>query len=408
MTLGQRIQLYRKQNGMSQETLGDALGVSRQAVSKWEGDNGIPELSTLIAMSRLFSITIGQLLGVEEIQSEEKPASSEDSQLEIILHRYSEEYAEKTGRQNRTYIQWILAAGTILVGIIITLFVQIGSIRSTVNMLQSNISSLQVNVSNQQSSLSGQIRNTIYDVLAEEAKLLNTFEWELTDLQLEEQMTTIRLTATMKTYEAGSELQFYGNWVKIDETKGQSTGEWVQGPDFSAELSLPLNYHTDIGIRVRNENGDIQEQLVDYIYNLHPDVFRLVAYNLTEPFAISFHGFGSSVSTSKGEQAFVSISSPHSDFLWPEKVVMTATMNGEELFREELILQKSEWEANVFLGSIPDTYLDVSMKNGDVLEVSVTITDNYGRTEQYLDNVAIKNGKVERAPTAAPVISVVD
>ena len=37
MTLGQRIQELRKGLGMSQESLGDALGVSRQAVSKWEG-----------------------------------------------------------------------------------------------------------------------------------------------------------------------------------------------------------------------------------------------------------------------------------------------------------------------------------------------------------------------------------
>ena len=66
MTLVQRIQELRKQRGLSQEGLGEALGVSRQAVSKWEGDNGIPELDTLIAMSRLFGITIGELLGVEE------------------------------------------------------------------------------------------------------------------------------------------------------------------------------------------------------------------------------------------------------------------------------------------------------------------------------------------------------
>ena len=63
MTLGQRIQGLRKQHGMSQEALGDALGVSRQAVSKWEGDNGIPELDTLIAMSRLFGVSTDYLLG---------------------------------------------------------------------------------------------------------------------------------------------------------------------------------------------------------------------------------------------------------------------------------------------------------------------------------------------------------
>ena len=69
MTLGQRIQELRKQNGLSQEGLGEVLGVSRQAVSKWEGDNGIPELDTLIAMSRLFGVTIGELLGVESGES---------------------------------------------------------------------------------------------------------------------------------------------------------------------------------------------------------------------------------------------------------------------------------------------------------------------------------------------------
>ena len=38
MTLGQRIQEYRKAAGLSQEALGEELGVSRQAVSKWESD----------------------------------------------------------------------------------------------------------------------------------------------------------------------------------------------------------------------------------------------------------------------------------------------------------------------------------------------------------------------------------
>lgn len=405
MTLGQRIQFYRKQKGLSQEGLGEALGVSRQAVSKWEGDNGIPELSTLISMSKLFSVTVGQLLGVEDMQEERdnKSTATDMSRIEDILRRYSEEHAEDQHRQGRTRFQWVLAAGVVLVGIIIVLFAQIGSMRNTINLMQSNLSSLQVNVSNQQSSLSGQIRNTIYDVLAEEAELLNTFGWELTELHLDNETATIRLNATMKTYEAGSELQFYANWTKVDETTGQSTGEWVHGPDFSAELTLPLNHSTDIGIRVKNQNGDIQEQLVDRIHDLHPEHFRLTAYNLTAPFAISSKFMGGSASTSRAEDVFVSISSPHCEFVWPENAILTASLNGEEMFREELQLQRSERERHIFLGSIQNTYFDVSMKNGDILEVAVTIIDNFGRTEQFLDNIAIKNGRIERAPTAAPV-----
>ena len=44
MTLGQRIQELRKGLGLSQEELGEKMGVSRQAISKWEGDQTIPEL----------------------------------------------------------------------------------------------------------------------------------------------------------------------------------------------------------------------------------------------------------------------------------------------------------------------------------------------------------------------------
>ena len=52
MTLGQRIQELRKRAGLTQEQLAEQLGVTRQAVSKWESDNGVPELDALIALSR--------------------------------------------------------------------------------------------------------------------------------------------------------------------------------------------------------------------------------------------------------------------------------------------------------------------------------------------------------------------
>ena len=66
MTLGQRIQELRKGLNLSQEELGERMRVSRQAISKWEGDQTIPELDKLIALSKLFGLTVGQLLGVEQ------------------------------------------------------------------------------------------------------------------------------------------------------------------------------------------------------------------------------------------------------------------------------------------------------------------------------------------------------
>jgi len=74
MTLGQRIQEMRKQKNLSQEALGEALGGSRQAISKWEGDQTIPELDKLIALSKLFGISLNDLLQVEQPEQPEASA----------------------------------------------------------------------------------------------------------------------------------------------------------------------------------------------------------------------------------------------------------------------------------------------------------------------------------------------
>ena len=66
MTIGQRIAQKRKELGLSQEALGSKLGVSRQSIYKWEADSALPEVDKLIALSRLFGVSVGWLLGVEE------------------------------------------------------------------------------------------------------------------------------------------------------------------------------------------------------------------------------------------------------------------------------------------------------------------------------------------------------
>ena len=79
MTLGQRIQQYRTELGLSQEGLGEKLGVSRQAVSKWEADGAVPDTDKLIALSKLFGVTLNELLQVEAPeQKEETPAKKRD------------------------------------------------------------------------------------------------------------------------------------------------------------------------------------------------------------------------------------------------------------------------------------------------------------------------------------------
>ena len=70
-TLGQNIQALRHAAGLSQEGLGEKLGVSRQAISKWEADGAVPEVDKLIALARLFGVSLHDLLQVEETGREE-------------------------------------------------------------------------------------------------------------------------------------------------------------------------------------------------------------------------------------------------------------------------------------------------------------------------------------------------
>lgn len=77
MTLGENIARLRTQKDWSQGDLADALGISRQSISKWETDTSIPELEKLIKLSELFGVTLDQLVrGEDAPETESVPASS--------------------------------------------------------------------------------------------------------------------------------------------------------------------------------------------------------------------------------------------------------------------------------------------------------------------------------------------
>ena len=60
-----RLQQLRKENGYSQDALAEKLGLSRQAISKWERGESSPDTDNLIALAELYHMTLDQLLGGE-------------------------------------------------------------------------------------------------------------------------------------------------------------------------------------------------------------------------------------------------------------------------------------------------------------------------------------------------------
>jgi len=123
MTLGESIYYYRKRAGLSQEELAARVGVSRQAVSRWELGDTTPEVGKLVALAEAFGVTTDQLLSgkapEEEIPAAETPgkaaapAATEGDKLPGFLARMIRRHGWLAG----VYIA-LQGLGTTVVGIL--------------------------------------------------------------------------------------------------------------------------------------------------------------------------------------------------------------------------------------------------------------------------------------------------
>jgi len=78
--LGNRLQELRKKSGLSQEAFAEKLGVSRQAVSKWECGASLPDTDNLITISNLYGVSLDELVGKKELsKTEEESIPAEEA-----------------------------------------------------------------------------------------------------------------------------------------------------------------------------------------------------------------------------------------------------------------------------------------------------------------------------------------
>ena len=87
MEFNEKLQELRKREGMTQEELAGKLYVSRTAISKWESGRGYPNIESLKAISRLFSVSLDELLSSDEMLSvaEEDGRQKEESTKGLVI-----------------------------------------------------------------------------------------------------------------------------------------------------------------------------------------------------------------------------------------------------------------------------------------------------------------------------------
>ncbi len=84
-SLGKKISELRKEKNLTQEGLAEALGVSPQAVSKWENDLSCPDIMLLPALASLFDVSIDELFGKKQKETVLLPPDSRKNPDELLL-----------------------------------------------------------------------------------------------------------------------------------------------------------------------------------------------------------------------------------------------------------------------------------------------------------------------------------
>ena len=126
MNISQKILLQRKKKGISQEDLANALNVSRQAVSKWESSQSVPDMDKIVALSSYFNITTDYLLKdeIETIDGADN-YSSKNVDMQMLNKELSENDFQKIryeAEKKKHTSYWLLIIAPFIMILIIFIF----------------------------------------------------------------------------------------------------------------------------------------------------------------------------------------------------------------------------------------------------------------------------------------------
>ena len=394
MTIGERIAQKRKENNLSQEALGEALGVSRQSISKWESNNALPEIEKLIAMSKLFSVSVGWLLGVEETEqraeadeggaAESAPEDSgelSEQQLKMVEEIVSRYIAAQpkpqtlSPRRRRIVKVCVVAAAVCLAMGLFWLSSQMDQMENQYNNLQYALDRVTDSVNSQINGIGSRVE----EILQSQNNLTADYAVDWVETDIPAGTVTIRAWAVPKTYREGMTASFLA--VCGGETL-EIPAELTEGQTFSAAFDCPLV--DDIQVSVVFQSGDTREtQFLQDFYELYTETVPVVDLddtwcfdevtlengNLNIPTNILRYRvwdtdyYGESGDVTEVAQVRVGLFQNRELVAWGEPIEQPSNYHGFE-----------DW------GFVQFEAVSLPVEQGDTLCYALVVTDEYGRT----------------------------
>ena len=376
-TLGQRIAAQRKKLGLSQEALGEKMGVSRQAISKWESDGALPEIDKLIAMSRLFGVTLGWLLGVEE-ESATQTTTFSDEQLELIRRMIPQPVQPRKS-------PWIVATIFSAVALVIALFG-----RSTVPNYAGEINRLQ----NELQALKSTVSSMVYqqEVTMEEnaEMLLMAHDINFGGIQ-DDGSARVIFTATPKEWAPGqtASLSVLRNGEKVAEVPCT-----IDGAVCTATVDLPVEDGYEYHFVTTDAEGG---QKFQYLDNGNCTYLKSDTTLIVESWVLPDAEYRRNTLTIMGLELSVSqplLSEKFDAAIWT-RMDYVIRVNGGEVRRESFLDADLRDAMDFGISESCIAFSDIKLQNGDRVTLTIEIALDNGLSETLTAGEwTLQNGKL--------------
>lgn len=196
MKLCEKLYELRRAAGLSQEELAERLNVSRQAVSKWENGAAQPELSKLVELSRLYGVSVDELLSLEEAEKGDAKAASS---VEASTPAQETLAAPKKVRRQKLLLGAAAVCLALAVGLALYNNHRVKQLERQVGSLQSQIMSVQSSLSSQIAGISSSVR----EAMEESATLTAQFDYTVKRFDLDAYTCTVAFALRPKTVQDG-------------------------------------------------------------------------------------------------------------------------------------------------------------------------------------------------------------
>lgn len=419
MTIGQRVAQKRKELGLSQEALGNTLGVSRQSIYKWESDSALPEIDKLIALSRLFGVSVGWLLGVEEpAEADEGEAAGTNTgsipkatagelteaqlkMVEEIAARYTAALPKPPSRRRQKVLKAAVIIGVLcLISSLYSLSERLDRTDQQYGNLQNNITRVETTVNSQ----IGSISNRVEEILKAQNSLVADYGVEIVSINPAANRAVFSARVVPKTYSEGMTVTF-----SVDNGTGginNTPGTPSSGGSFKGTLACGLTDSITVSAIFTSSDGTRQTQLLDQFYSLYSDTMPTV--DIQSNFMWMDLEDGALVLTEDSHERYVWTREQN----WSDSAAAIAHMR-VGLFQNRKLVAWAEpcQQPDSFHGfedcsfyQLPELRLELTTQ--DTIEIAAVVTDEYGRDTICQDVPYVPDA--EEAELVHPDISSLD